>query len=87
MPVTAEDERQARTEPFEISQEAGDRLEESAEPSEEEQEQARIAADLTAIEGIRRAEVIQAHEQHSGSGVFSLHIPVLKIDTICFSRC
>lgn len=62
VPVTPEDSAAPRAEPFEISQEAGTRPEEeeqqqAQEASEEEQEQARIQADLTAIEGIRRAEV------------------------------
>ena len=60
-PVTPEDRGAPRAEPFEISQEAGDRQgEEEQQPQEatdEELEQARLQADQTAIEGIRRAEV------------------------------
>ena len=49
-----------RAEPFEISQETADRQADEAEaqvPTEEEEDEARIQADLSAIEGIRRAEV------------------------------
>ena len=59
--MTPEDRGAPRAEPFEISQEAGDRQgEEEQQPQEatdEELEQARLQADQTAIEGIRRAEV------------------------------
>ena len=51
-----------RTQTFEISQEVSDRQgegDQGPDPTEEEQDQARIQADLTAIEGIRRAEVRQ----------------------------
>jgi len=46
-----------RADPFEISQEAGDRQQEIQEASSEDQEHARLEADRATIEVIRRVEV------------------------------
>lgn len=73
VPVEPEEESAARTEPFEISQEAADRQDEEAQPpTEEEEDEARIQADLSAIEGIRRAEV--GLPPHSSQFATALHL-------------
>ena len=58
VPVRESEEPAPRTEPFEISHNAAERQEGGPlDPSEEEQETARIEADEVVIEEIRRAEV------------------------------